>query len=74
MISSIRSITLDCAEPELLGQFWAAAIGYVVEGADEEGASIVSPNDSGPRLLVLRVPEPKIVKNRMRLVGHAANE
>jgi len=67
MASSIHSITFDCAEPARLAAFWAAAVGYVVEGADEEGASVVAPSGAGPRLLFLRVPEGKAVKNRVHL-------
>lgn len=67
MPSIIRSITFDCADPQSLARFWAAATGYTVEGADEEGANVVSPDSSGPRLLFLKVPEGKIVKNRVHL-------
>jgi predicted enzyme related to lactoylglutathione lyase len=73
MTSSIHSITFDCADPARLAAFWAAAVSYVVEDADDEGASVVAPSGSSPRLLFLKVPEGKSVKNRVHLDLRPAN-
>ena len=70
MTSYIHSVTIDCANPAPLADFWTAALGYVVEEGcipDEEGASIVDPAGRGPRLLLEPVPEHKSVKNRVHL-------
>ena len=67
MGSSIHGITCDCAEPRRLVEFWSAALGYRESGVDEEGGSIVHPDGLSPRLLFLKVPEGKVVKNRVHL-------
>jgi len=76
-------ITVDCAEPAALARFWAAVLGYPppdVEGThavlkalgqreDTLGNwyRIEDPAGVGPRLAFQRVPEPKVVKNRVHL-------
>src|SRR5437899_1459688 len=68
MTSSIHSITFDCARADYVAEFWAATLGYTVqEGADDEDAVIVHPEQLGPRLLFVKVPEGKTVKNRVHL-------
>lgn len=69
MSLTIHSITFDCAHPTHLATFWANAIGYVAGEADDldEVAVLNDPEGKGPRLLFLKVPEGKIVKNRVHL-------
>ena len=59
----------DAAEPQRLAEFWAAALGYILEPGydDPDGASIVDPDDVGPAIGFLRVPEPKASKNRLHI-------
>lgn len=66
MTSTIRSITVDCARPTQLAQFWAEVTGYVLREPDDldEVAVLNPPGGQSPRLLFLRVPEGKVVKNR----------
>jgi predicted enzyme related to lactoylglutathione lyase len=64
---AIRSLTFDCADPRVLAPFWAAALGYRLEGADQEVGIAADPAGGRPRLLFLRVPEPKSAKNRRHL-------
>jgi hypothetical protein len=81
------SLTIDCAHPARLAEFWALALGYVPappptgfanwsewlthHGVPEEewddGAILTDPDGVGPSLSFLRVPEPKVVKNRVHL-------
>ncbi|NOX28497.1 MAG: VOC family protein [Actinobacteria bacterium] len=61
------SITLDCADLELVGSFWSEALDF--KDVEREGdwmmLRALSPR-SGPRGFTLqKVPEPKQVKNRM---------
>jgi predicted enzyme related to lactoylglutathione lyase len=66
--SLVDALNVDCHDPRLLADFWAAALGYHLEDADEEGASIVPPDGaSGWTLLFFVVPEGKAVKNRLHL-------
>lgn len=63
------TVTFDAGDPKRLAGFWALALGYVdEEGYDfEGGASLVDPQGRGPAISFLRVPEPKITKNRCHL-------
>lgn len=61
-------ITLDCVNPEQLGRFWSDALDLVPEA---EGDYVLLRNRverSGIGGFTLqRVPEPKVVKNRMHV-------
>ncbi|MGD0605289.1 MAG: VOC family protein [Streptosporangiaceae bacterium] len=81
------SLTIDCAHPAKLAEFWALALGYVRalppgefasweewlthHGIPEEewddGAYLSDPDGVAPSLSFLKVPEPKVVKNRVHL-------
>jgi catechol 2,3-dioxygenase-like lactoylglutathione lyase family enzyme len=67
----IRSITVDCADPYRLVQFWSQLTGFAEdpdnpnEPGDPEGL-LLGP-DGSPALLFVTVPEPKQVKNRVHL-------
>jgi hypothetical protein len=60
--------TVDCADPEKVARFWNDALGWggVAVAPDGSGAICGSP-DGGPYLEFIRVPEGKVVKNRMHL-------
>jgi hypothetical protein len=64
-------VTFDCAQPEALARFWCEVLGYVLPPGppDPQGsaAACVDPTGVRPRLLFLRVPEGKVVKNRVHL-------
>ena len=72
MSSLVDALNVDCRDPRLLADFWASALGYRPEDADEdaddESASIV-PREGGRGWAVLFfiVPEAKSVKNRLHL-------
>jgi hypothetical protein len=59
----------DAADPQRLAAFWALALDYVMEPGydDEDNASIIDPDDVGPAIGFLRVPEPKTSKNRLHI-------
>ncbi|MBN9393368.1 MAG: VOC family protein [Chloroflexi bacterium] len=65
MASKVRTITVDCADPKRLADFWTAALNYQLKDIDEEGALIVDPTGEGTQILFLIVPEGKTVKNRL---------
>jgi predicted enzyme related to lactoylglutathione lyase len=64
---------LDCADPENLARFWAAALGYNNVGAAGSYVLLRPPEPSQPKLLLQRVPEPKITKNRMHIDIHVGD-
>ncbi|XVQ09156.1 VOC family protein [Spirillospora sp. CA-255316] len=56
---------LDCADPERLAGFWAAALGYRRHPFSPPYVALDDPRGEGPKWLLQRVPEPKTGKNRM---------
>ncbi|QAY71284.1 VOC family protein [Xylanimonas protaetiae] len=56
-------VTFDCADPEHLVRFWCEVLGYEPQGSE----NAVDPTGVGPRLYFQRVPEGKVVKNRVHL-------
>ncbi|OXM54922.1 VOC family protein [Amycolatopsis alba] len=69
MVTSIHSITFDTAgDPYELAQFWSMAVGRPMSVEDEPGDPEVSLIAEGqPTMLFIRVPEDKVVKNRVHL-------
>lgn len=81
------NLTIDCAQPARLAEFWALALGYVEkppptgfatweawlahygvpEAEWDDGAYLSDPDGVGPSLSFLKVPESKVVKNRLHL-------
>ncbi len=63
-MASVKQIqvTFDCAEPERVARFWSEVLGY-----EHQGSACVDPSGAGPRLYFQRVPEGKVVKNRLHL-------
>ena len=64
-------VTFDCAEPVRVARFWAEVLGYDVVSPppEDEGswAACTDPTGANPRLYFQRVPEGKVVKNRVHL-------
>lgn len=61
------SVVLDCSDPELLAAFWTAAVGYERVAEDGPFVGLRDPHGRLPTLVLQRVPEPKVTKNRMHL-------
>jgi predicted enzyme related to lactoylglutathione lyase len=67
-VTLIRTITVDCADADLVGRFWQTVLGWPLELEPDGSADVLLVNPAGgPNLLFQRVPEPKAVKNRMHL-------
>jgi predicted enzyme related to lactoylglutathione lyase len=62
-------VTFDCADPDALADFWAAATRSRKEWTPGHGEYAVVSNLSspGPAFWFNKVPEPKIVKNRVHV-------
>lgn len=80
MTSRITELSIDCADPAALARFWAAALDYVVLDEDPELVEIgpagrvdeqlldaVRSGPVAPTIFFARVPEEKVVKNRLHL-------
>jgi predicted enzyme related to lactoylglutathione lyase len=60
-------LVLDCRDPRALAPFWEAALGYVRSGTVANYVVLVPDGGQGPKLLLQRVAEPKVGKNRMHV-------
>ena len=71
MTSVLDTVTFDCAEPMRLAGFWARSLGWEVGERDDEGVFVraVGTSEDTPwqGLYFQRVPEGKVVKNRLHL-------
>jgi Glyoxalase-like domain len=79
MVSFVKSVTFDCAEPLRVADFWAEALGSNVdEDSTSEKAWVEPAGWGGPTLWFQRVAEAKVAKNRqhfdLRAVGAIPDE
>ena len=68
MSSFLLNVNLDCANPYRLAEFWCEVVGRPMDpdlGPDDEETWVEMP--SPPNLYFQRVPEPKVVKNRVHV-------
>ncbi|MFF1355902.1 VOC family protein [Streptomyces sp. NPDC058297] len=76
MASKFTELAIDCADPDGLARFWCAVLGYEVQD-EEDGVVIIGspevpegknrPGPVPPALTFARVPEGKVVKNRLHI-------
>lgn len=73
----IKEIVVDCAVPSQAATFWAAALGYVMQGppttVQDAFVATVDPRGPGSEIGFQRVSEPKVAKNRVHLDLHATD-
>jgi len=68
----IETVTIDAEDPDVIAAFWSAALGWG-HRTDEDGDIWLEPEDDHPDagtvrpLLIVRVPEGKVGKNRLHL-------
>ena len=79
MVSFVKSVTFDCADPMRLAAFWAAALGSNVdEDSTVERAWVEPAGWGGPNLWFQKVAELKTAKNRqhfdLRVMGDLGTE
>jgi predicted enzyme related to lactoylglutathione lyase len=68
MTSSVFCVAIDCADPQRLAEFWAAALDYRADVQEDPDEVWLEPvGGSGPALMLVRVPDPKVGKNRLHL-------
>jgi len=68
--SIIYNITFDCADPRALARFWGQVTGWPVVEEPQPGyeeSAVGMAGEGRPRLYFVRVPEEKIIKNRVHL-------
>jgi predicted enzyme related to lactoylglutathione lyase len=69
MGNSFVGITLDCNDAAAVARFWGAVLGRQVadDSTSEHAVLLAGDQDTGPRLVFNKVPEPKVVKNRLHV-------
>jgi Glyoxalase-like domain len=80
--SKFTELAVDCADPAGLARFWCAVLGYEVQDEEDGLVTIGSPalpegrkrqGPVPPTLTFAKVPEGKIVKNRVHLDVNATD-
>ena len=67
---SVFALSIDCADPAALADFWGKALGRPVSPGAVAGDTAVGTAgpDSGPRMILHHPPEPGTAKNSVHLV------
>jgi predicted enzyme related to lactoylglutathione lyase len=67
---SVAALTIDCADPAALADFWGKALGRPVSPGAIAGDTAVDVTDpeSGPRMILHTPPTPRTAKNSVHLV------
>jgi len=77
MACRFTELVIDCHDHNLLGDFWAAVLGYEVtersDGPDEWYVGLQGPEGAGPTVLVIRTPDEKVSKNRLHIDVNATD-
>ena len=69
MALRVTEVVVDCADHEAVVPFWAEALGYARRDVNEQFVALVPPEPAvgHPPILFQKVPEPKVMKNRVHL-------
>ncbi|MGQ0825364.1 MAG: VOC family protein [Actinomycetota bacterium] len=72
MALRVSTLCVDAADPVALAHWWAALLGWDVTDEEDDEVGIEPPAGSpergvSPELLFVRVPDAKVVKNRLHL-------
>ena len=67
--SPLRAICFDCTDHNRVARFWAEVLGYAMHPSDAAADDSVAllPTEGGMRIWFNRVPESKVVKNRVHI-------
>ena len=64
---TVGMVTIDCADPQKLAEFWSAALGVGVQADIGDYVLLERPADGGATLGLQRVPESRVGKNRIHV-------
>lgn len=65
MALDLAWVAVDSKDPETLARFWAEVLGSEIVDSDPEEVLMRPKDGSGPHVIFLKVPDDKIVKNRL---------
>lgn len=63
-------IVIDCNDIKTMSDFWCAALRYELVGDAGQYRALVAPGNDEPRIIMQRVPEKRIEKNRLHIDIH----
>ena len=69
-VGRIGWIQIDCPDPERLAAFWSEVLGVEIDsrlGSPPQFVNLARQSPNAPHVSFQRVPEPKVVKNRVHL-------
>ena len=66
-VGQLRTVVVDCLDPEPLATFWSALLGVNVNHRGDDWISLHAEDAGRPRVAFQRVPEAKAGKNRLHL-------
>ncbi len=66
-VGALRTVVVDCLDPEPLAAFWSALLGVEIAFRDTEWVALHAAGPHHPRLAFQKVPESKVGKNRLHL-------
>lgn len=67
MPTSLLAVVVDCREPRAQADFWAKVLASTVTQRTTDEFLVGDPAGSGTPLYFMKVPEPKVAKNRLHL-------
>ncbi|MFI6522037.1 VOC family protein [Spirillospora sp. NPDC050679] len=68
MGSDLLAVSIDCADPGRLADFWSQALGYKVRREWEDGTQFIAKDEQTTFWVAfIRVPDAKVTKNRLHL-------
>jgi predicted enzyme related to lactoylglutathione lyase len=77
MACRFTELIIDCHDHDLVGRFWQEVLGYEVtersDGPEDFYVELTGPPGAGPRIVVGRAPDDKVVKNRLHIDVNATD-
>jgi predicted enzyme related to lactoylglutathione lyase len=65
--AKFTELIVDAHDIDALATFWSAVLGWPENDRDETGIELMNPDGSLPTLVFLKVPDEKVVKNRLHI-------
>jgi predicted enzyme related to lactoylglutathione lyase len=64
---SLLAVIVDCHDPRRQAEWWAQVLAYEVNQRNPDEFQVSDPAGAGGLLYFMKVPEPKVGKNRLHL-------
>jgi hypothetical protein len=64
---SVLTVIVDCHDPRRQAEWWAQVLAYTVNRRNPDEFQVSDPAGVGGSLYFMKVPEPKVGKNRLHL-------